>query len=47
MWVPVGFVAFLFSAPVNGTMAAKERLDNGSKQKKVKERQVQVHGGSL
>ena len=37
IWVPVGFVAFLFSAPVIWTMAAKERLDNRSKTNEHKE----------
>ena len=37
IWVPVGFVAFLFSAPVIWTMAAKERLDNRSETNEHKE----------
>ena len=37
IWVPVGFVALLFSAPVIWTMAAKERLDNRSKTNEHKE----------
>ena len=36
IWVPVGFVAFLFSAPVIGTIAAKERFGNRSKTKEYK-----------
>ncbi|XP_022797186.1 uncharacterized protein LOC111335523 isoform X1 [Stylophora pistillata] len=36
IWAPVAIVALLVSAPVIGTMAAKEKLDNRSKTKEYK-----------